>query len=83
MIVAKVFIYVMIFVFKEVFLIYNNLVTQKISYCEIIYQSCNAHFFIYEGERVLIFVNIQSNFLVQILFSLMLADLSTWENCSP
>ena len=37
--VALVFIYVMIFVFREVFLIHNYLVTQKISYCEIIYQS--------------------------------------------
>ena len=37
--VALVFIYVMIFVFREVFLIHNYLVTQKISYYEIIYQS--------------------------------------------
>ena len=37
--VALVFIYVMIFVFREVSLIHNYLVTQKISYYEIIYQS--------------------------------------------
>ena len=65
----KVFIYVMIFVSKEVFLIHNNLVTQKIFYCEIIHQSCKqCLFFIYEGECVLIFLNIRSFFSTNFIF---------------
>ena len=36
----KVFTYLMIFVFREVLLIHNNLVTQKIAFCKIIDQSC-------------------------------------------
>ena len=72
----KVFIYVMIFVSKEVFLIHNNLVTQKIFYCEIIHQSRKqCLFFIYEGECVLIFLNIRSNFLVQTSFLSMLVEI--------
>ena len=65
----------MVFVFREVFLMHSNLVTQKISYFEIIYQYANhAHFFIYEEEFVLIFFNIQLIFLVQTSFSSMLVE---------
>ena len=41
----KVFIYVMILVFREVFLRHNNFLfeTQKISYCKTIYQSRKQH----------------------------------------
>ena len=64
----KIFIYVMIFVSKEVFLIHNNLVTQKIFYCKIIHQSRKqCLFFIYEGECVLIFLNIWWDLLLNLL----------------
>ena len=52
--------------------IHNDLVTQKISYCKIIYQSCKqCSFFIDEGEFVLIFLDIWSNYLVQNSFSII------------
>ena len=66
---------VKIFGFREVFLIHNKLVTQKISYGEIIYHSRKrCSFFIYEGECVLIFLNIWSIFLVQTSFLSMLVE---------
>ena len=58
------------FFFKEVFLIHDNLVTQKISYFETIYQShkrCTIFL------NVLIFLNIQLIFLV-LKFSSMLVE---------
>ena len=66
----------MIFVFKEAFLIYNNLVIQKISYFKIIYSHANdVHFFPYVGKCVLIFLNIRLIYLVQTSFSSLLVEI--------
>ena len=69
----KVFIYIMIFVFREVFIIHNNLVTQKISYIKIISLKW-CLFFVYKGECVLICLNIGLIFILQTSFSLMLVE---------
>ena len=52
----KIFIYIMIFVFSEVFLIHNNLVTQNISYCKIIDQSRKRCSFFYKQRRCVNFL---------------------------
>ena len=63
------------YIIKYIFVIHNYLVTQKISYCKIIYQSSKRwSFFIYEGECMLIFWNIWSIFLVQTSFSWTLEE---------
>ena len=48
----KVFTYVMIYVFKEVFPRHNNSVTQKILYCKVTYQSRKQRSFFYIQQRM-------------------------------
>ena len=70
----KGFIYVMIFILREVFLIHNNLVTQ-ISYFKIIDQSRKWRSVFYIWRRMCgNFIKYLINFLVQTSFSSMLVE---------
>ena len=68
-----VLIYIMIFVFRELFLTHNNLVTQKISYFEIFISLANdAHFYI--RRRMCVNFLKYLTFLVQNSFSSILVE---------